>query len=242
MLLCQDVKVPWSRVFVHGDPLLARRIYIETAGHSYGNHQANVRFLAKMQLLLGVASRITQASGADQVPAVRENLGKLAAWEATLGGMIMGQIQAAEEFPAPGFRCFNRRFVYAALNWCTENHSAIIDQLRELSGGSVFQMPADISVMENPKLRKDFLTYWATPQAPAVERMKLYKLSWDLVGSEFAGRHQQYEKFYAGASFIVRNHNYVHADWDHFHRVVDGLMSSYDAPGSAEDERTPLVA
>jgi len=38
--------------------------------------------------------------------------------------------------------------------------------------------------------------------------MKLYKLAWDLIGSEFAGRHLQYEKFYAGASFIVRNHSF----------------------------------
>jgi 4-hydroxyphenylacetate 3-monooxygenase len=231
MLLCDEVKVPWDRVFVHNDATLARQIYIQTAGHTYGNHQSNVRFHAKMQLILGVASRITQASGADQIPAVRELLGKLAAWEAALGGIIMGQIQAAEEWPSEGYYCFNRRFVYAALNWCTENYSTVIDQLRELSGGSVFQMPADISVMNDPVLKDKFLEYWASPQLPAVDRMKLYKLVWDLVGSEFAGRHQQYEKFYAGASFIIRNYNYTHADWDAYHDVVDGLLNSYGVPG-----------
>jgi 4-hydroxyphenylacetate 3-monooxygenase len=230
MLLCNEVKVPWHRVFVHQDAVLARQIYIQTAGHAYGNHQSNVRYHAKMQLLLGVASRITQASGADQIPAVRETLGKLAAWEATLGGIIMGQLQAAEEWPTDGYYCFNRRFVYAALNWCTENYSTIIDQIRELTGGSVFQMPADISVMNDPVLKKEFLKYWASPQCPAVDRMKLYKLAWDLVGSEFAGRHQQYEKFYAGASFVIRNYSFTHADWDAFHGVVDGLMARYGVP------------
>ena len=172
----------------------------------------------------------TVYAAADQIPAVRETLGKLAAWEASLAGMIMGQIQAAEEWPSEGFYCFNRRFVYAALNWCTENNSTIIDQIRELSGGSVFQMPADISVMNDPALKEEFLKYWASPQLPAVERMKLYKLVWDLVGSEFAGRHQQYEKFYAGASFVIRNYNYTHADWNAYHRVADGLLNSYDVP------------
>jgi 4-hydroxyphenylacetate 3-monooxygenase len=51
-----------------------------------------------------------------------------------------------------------------------------------------------------------------------------------LVGSEFAGRHQQYEKFYAGASFVVRNYSFTHADWDSFHAVVDGLLDSYGVP------------
>ena len=229
MLICENVKVPWERVFVHNDAVLARAIYTNTPGHCFGNHQSNVRYWTKLQLIVGLASRIAQSSGADQVPAVRETLGRLAALEATLGGMIMGQIQGAEAWPA-GYLTFNRRFMYAALNWCTESYSSIIDILRELCGGGVFQMPADISVMAEPDLRRTFETFWNTPQMRAVERMKLFKLAWDLVGSEFAGRHLQYEKFYAGASFIVRGHNYAHAPWDHFHGVVDGLLKSYDVP------------
>ena len=218
MVMCDEVKVPWEKVFVHNDAVLARDIYIKTPAHCYGNHQSNVRFHAKMRLLVGLASRITQASGADQIPAVRETLGRLAALEATLGGLIAGQIQD------------NRRYMYAGLNWCTENHSQIIDAIRELCGGGVFQMPADISVMKDPAMRDMFEQYWQTPQMGAVARMKLFKLAWDLVGSEFAGRHQQYEKFYAGASFIVRNHNFRETPWDELHGVVDDLLAGYDVP------------
>jgi len=229
MVMCDNVRVPWERVFVHMDAVLAREIYIKTPGHCYGNHQSNVRFHAKMQLIVGLASKIAQASGAHEVPAVREVLGRFAALEAALGGMIAGQIQDAEDWPE-GYKTFNRRYMYAALNWCTESHSQIIDALRELCGGGIFQMPADISVMHDAKLRQMFETYWQTPQLGAVERMKLYKLAWDLIGSEFAGRHLQYEKFYAGASFIVRNHSFREAPWEGFHKVVDDLMGSYDVP------------
>ena len=229
MVMCENVKVPWERVFVHMDAVLARDIYIKTAAHCYGNHQSNVRFHAKMQLIVGLASKITLASGANDVPAVREVLGRFAALEAALGGMIAGQLQDAEDWPA-GWKTFNRRYMYAALNWCTESHSQIIDALRELIGGGVFQMPADIGLMHDPKLKTLFETYWQTPQLGAVERMKLYKLAWDLIGSEFAGRHLQYEKFYAGASFIVRNHNYREAPWDQYHKVVDDLMGTYGIP------------
>jgi 4-hydroxyphenylacetate 3-monooxygenase len=41
----------------------------------------------------------------------------------------------------------------------------------------------------------------------------------------------QYEKFYAGASFIVRGHAYRETPWDEFHQIVDDLMASYSAPG-----------
>ncbi|MDX1450724.1 MAG: LLM class F420-dependent oxidoreductase, partial [Acidimicrobiia bacterium] len=37
--------------------------------------------------------------------------------------------------------------MYAALNWCTESHSALIDELRDLCGGGIFQMPARTPAM-----------------------------------------------------------------------------------------------
>jgi len=229
MVMCDDVRVPWERVFVMDDAVRAREIYIKTPGHCFGNHQSNVRFWSKLRLIVGLASRVAQATGADQVPAVRELLGRLAALEATLAGMIMGQIEAAEPWP-DGFMCFNRRMMYAALNWCTEMYSPLVDILRDLSGGGVFQMPASGTIMHDPDLRRLFETYWQTPQGAAIDRVKLFKLVWDLVGSEFAGRQQQYEKFYAGASFIVRNHNFREAPWDEFHAYADDLLHSYGVP------------
>jgi 4-hydroxyphenylacetate 3-monooxygenase len=227
MVLCDDVKVPWEKVFVHDDALLSRDIYIKTPSHCFGNHQSNVRYWSKMRLLLGLCSKVAQATGADQVPAVRETLGKMAAVESTIGGLVHGQINAFESWPE-GYVCFNRRFMYAGLDWCTQNYSRFVDDLRELCGGGVFQMPADISVLDDPQLAKQFSTYWQTPQADAVTRMKLFKLAWDMVGSEFAGRHLQYEKFYAGAAFIIRNHSYRETDWAEFNTLVEDLMASYD--------------
>lgn len=232
MVMCERVKVPWERVFVLDDAIKARGIYIETPGHCYGNHQANVRFLSKLRLIVGLASKVAASTGANEVPTVGETLGDLAALYSTLDGLIQGQIEAAEAWPE-GYMTFNRPMMYAGLNWYTQNHSAIIDCLRELCGGGVFQMPASIDVVHDAKLKRQFEQYWQTPQMNAVDRIKLFKLAWDLVGSEFAGRHQQYEKFYAGASFIIRNHSFREADWEGFHTYVDGLLDSYDVPAPA---------
>jgi 4-hydroxyphenylacetate 3-monooxygenase len=235
MLLCDEVKVPWERVFVHDDAILAREIYIKTPSHCFGNHQSNVRYWSKMRLIVGLSARIANATGADQVPAVKETLGRISAQEAMIAGMVNGQINAFETWPggAEGYVCFNRRMMYGALDWCTQNYSRFIDDLRELCGGGVFQMPADISVMQDADLAKQFQTFWQTPQCDAVTRMKLFKLAWEMVGSEFAGRHQQYEKFYAGAPFIIRNHSYRETDWASFTAIVDKLMAGYDYPAAA---------
>ena len=69
--------------------------------------------------------------------------------------------------------------------------------------------------------------------------MKLFKLAWDMVGSEFAGRHLQYEKFYAGASFIIRNHSYRETDWGEFNKLVEDFMATYDYKTTDDRGQTP---
>ena len=118
--------------------------------------------------------------------------------------------------------------MYATLNWCQENHSGIIDSLRTLLGGLPLQMPASIDLLAEPELKDRFERWWKTPNLDALRRMKLYKLAWDLVGSEFAGRHQLYEKFYAGNSIIVRNQSDREAPWQKFHAIADSVIDLPD--------------
>jgi 4-hydroxyphenylacetate 3-monooxygenase len=233
VMVCDRVKVPWERVFVHNNGNMSRGIYIQTPANVYANHQSNVRFWAKMGLITGLASRLCEANGISRIPGVRETLGRLAALEATIGGMVNGQIEAWEAWPE-GYACYNRRYMYAALNWCQEKHSEIVEILRTLVGGTVLQMPASIDVMSNPALKQRFERWWKTPSLAAVDRLKLYKLVWDLVGSEFAGRHMLYEKFYAGNSIVVRNQSDREAPWERFHGIVDNLLANIEVPTPKE--------
>ena len=104
-------------------------------------------------------SKITKSTGADQIPAVRESIGRMAAQEAAISAMIHGQIEAAEDWPED-YMTFNRRMMYATLDWCTDNHSALIDELRTFCGGGVFQMPGNVHVMHDEKLRSVFEKYF----------------------------------------------------------------------------------
>jgi len=226
MVVFEDVKVPWENVFVHDDPEMSRGIYVKSPSHSMGNHQSNIRFLEKLKLIVGIAHKIVEANGVGHIPAVQGILGELAAQQAALEAMIQGQLNQPEIL-VDGYLNINRRYMYAALHWCTTNYSKICDVIRDLMGGGPFQMPADISVIENPEMKNTFEKYWSVPGQSAIDRMKLYKLAWDLIGSEFAGRHLQYERFYAGPSFVVTNYSYLNAPWDSFGGLVDDILDSY---------------
>ena len=133
--------------------------------------------------------------------------------DATIAGLIQGQFQDHETLPG-GFTCYNRRTMYASIYWATQNYDKICSRVRELMGGSVLQMPADVTVLDDPETRAIFEQNWATPTWSATDKMKLFKLAWDLLGSDFAGRHAQYERFYMGPAFVVREHVGRETSWD----------------------------
>ena len=58
----------------------------------------------------------------------------------------------------------------------------------------------------------------------ARERIKLMRLAWDFIGSKFANRHHQYEKFYGGASFIVKQNVYRSFDFKRATALVDAAL------------------
>jgi len=92
---------------------------------------------------------------------------------------------------------------------------------------------ASIDLVADPELKDRFERWWRTSSMPALDRLKLYKLVWDLIGSEFAGRHMLYERFYAGNSIIVRNQSDREAPWETFHATVDGLLERVQTPNNA---------
>jgi 4-hydroxyphenylacetate 3-monooxygenase len=229
IVVCKNVRVPWERVFTHDDIPLSRAIYFETPSHTISNHQAAVRYRTKLKLFLGLAKRVVQASGVDKVPAVVDELGHLAALYGQMCGMVEGQIQAHEDL-GNGYVNYNRHLMYASIYFAYQNYDHFVGKLRELSGGSAMQMPADVSVLDNAETRATFESLWQGQTASALDRFKLHKLIWDACASEFAGRHSQYEKFYMGPAFIVRAHNMREAPWAEVDAYADRLLNSY-GPG-----------
>jgi len=235
MLVFQDVKVAWEKVIVHDNPALSRNIYIQTPSHVMANHQCNVRFGTKLRFMAAMASLVAKATGARDIPAVRDTLGRLAAMEAGYNAMIDGQIESYLQVDH-GFVLFNRRYLYAAIHWAMENHSTLIDILRELMGGGQFQFPASVDVIDDPALGDLFNTFWTAGAQSAFDRMKLFKLAWDLVGSDHASRATSYEKFFVGPAFAVRNYNFINAPWDELHQIAEDFMATYGYESAAESD------
>lgn len=232
VMIFKDVKVPWERVFCYRDVPLMRDMYFKTPGHMLGNHQSNWRFSEKLKLINGIAHQAADYGGLLGVPAIQQTLGRLAAGEATLLGLLSAQIDQCVELPS-GHVHVNNRYLYAALQWCASNYHQIAEEVRLLLGASPFIMPADDSILEQGEAHATFEENWKLPATSASERYRFVKMAWDLLASDFAGRHQQYERFYGGPPHIMDLYSFWNAPWAERRQGVQNILNDMSTPHQA---------
>ncbi|WP_053202603.1 4-hydroxyphenylacetate 3-hydroxylase N-terminal domain-containing protein [Jiangella muralis] len=228
LVVFDDVLVPWERVFVDRDVAALRRMFYETGAHVLGNWQAQIRFVVKLRFIAGLARKIAAVNGVDRIPGVQEKLGELA----SIASLVESAVDAAEFRAAPdeaGMWRPDARSVYGAMGLQAELYPRVLAILRELAGGGVLQLPSSVLDLRSARTRSDIDRYIQSPGVPAEERIKLFKLAWDVVGSEFGGRHLQYEMFYAGAPFVAKGHAFRNYGYDALVADVDAFLATYDA-------------
>ncbi|WP_067460855.1 4-hydroxyphenylacetate 3-hydroxylase family protein [Actinomadura macra] len=226
LVVLDDVFVPWERVFVDRDVEGLRRQFFSTGAHVLGNWQAQIRFVVKLRFIAGLAGKIAAVNGVDRIPGVQEKLGELAG----LASLVESAVLAAEYKAEPdgnGMWRPNARAVYGAMGLQAELYPRVLAILRDLAGGGVLQLPSSVADMREPAIRADIDRYVHSPGVEAVDRVKLFKLVWDAVGSEFAGRHHQYEMFYAGAPFVAKGYAYRNFGYPEAVADVDAFLAGY---------------
>lgn len=230
LIVYDNVFVPWERVFVYKNLDVVKAQWWETGAHIIGNNQSQIRFAQKLRFLVGLAKRITEMNEIDKLPPVQGQLAELAMLAAMYEGLVYAQEYRCW-FNQHGYAMPGEQELYAAMNLQSEIYPRMLNVVRELAGGGLIQLPSSVADFANPEIAADITRYVQSPTVASEDRVKLLKLAWDVVGSEFAGRHEQYEKFYAGAPFIVKTHMYRTYDFKRAQRLVDHALGGYDLRG-----------
>ena len=212
MIVLDDVFVPWERVFIYRNIDLCRDQWTHTPAHSYGNYQAQIRYATKLRFLLGVMKHHCEITGVDSIPASRAQLGEMAAMASIVEMMI--EAQETRATVEDGVVWPSRTALYAIMALQADLNPRLIDLARDLSASGMIMLPSSRLDYDNPDAARDLERYVSSPGYPSQRRVALLKLAWDLIGSEFGGRHQQYEKFYGGPQMSNKLHIYRNYDFD----------------------------
>ena len=219
--------VPWERVFVYRDLERVREQWWKTPSHVYGNHQAQARYATKLRFLMGLAKRMNEATGNDAAPPVMVQMGELAAYASIVEYMLHSH-ETVGTIDEEGVLWPSRSALYAVMALQSQINPHMIDIVRELTGAAMITLPSSRQDLDHPEPARDVERYFQSAGMGARERVALMRLAWDFLGTEFGSRHQQYEKFYGGASFVVKMNAFRHYDFKRALALVNEALKLND--------------
>ena len=223
-----DVKIPWDRVFVFQDLKMAQAQWHDTRAHVFQNYQCMVRLTVKLRFLLGLARKIAETNNIINYPQVRETLGLLAAKVSNIEALVVAMELKGESFK--GYYVPDRSMLCTAQVIAQTTYPEMVEAIRSLSGGGMIMVPSSYADFATPKTNAIIHKTQRSPIVNSEQRVKLMKLAWDAVGSEFGSRHLQYEMFYSGAPLVTRGNSFRFFDWDTPKGAVEQFMGSYGLP------------
>ncbi|MFG2919307.1 4-hydroxyphenylacetate 3-hydroxylase N-terminal domain-containing protein [Kitasatospora sp. NPDC048298] len=227
--------IPWSNVLVHRD-LERANSFIHHSGFMprFVFHGAT-RLAVKLDFLCGLLLSAVRTTGSDAHRGVQIAVGEALAWRHTVHALVTAMIEAAEPWKSghlnPHLNSATAHRVLAPTAYRRVRH-LIEDQL----AGALITLNSHAGDFATPELRPYLDTYLRGAHGiDAEQRVKLMKLVWDSVGSEFAGRHELYERLWAAAPDVTRIETYRQALDSGLHDelcdLVASCMSDYDTTG-----------
>jgi len=234
LLYFDDCRISWDRVFVHRDPAAQLAQWHETPAHSYQNYQACIRLMVKLRFLLALARRIAETIGTTAFGSVQQTLGELAADAAMIEAFVHG-MEAKGALYGPYFLP-DRGLLYAAQVQAQRLYPRMVTTIRELAGGGMLMLPSSVADFANLEIAHIIERTQRSAAGDSVDRVKLMKLAWDALGSEFASRHVQYEMFYSGPRSTTAGMAYRTCDWTGAAGALDRMLDSYHSPVLAQQQ------
>lgn len=235
LVVFDEVLVPWDRVFLHGDVALANAMYGETSLRQHTGHQTGVRGLVKMQFATGVAMKLAQSVKIDSFLHVQQKLGEAIAATEICRALI---VAAEADYETASTGSVRPRFdpLQTLRMHLSNSYPKVVEMLQVLGAGGLLMMPsaADFASPIAPDVAKYFQ---GAEGMSATDRVRLYKLAWDLCGDGFGQRALQYERYYAGDPFRLLAANYKAYDKTEAFRLVDHALELAGDPVAAAKGR-----
>ena len=220
-----NVFVPWEDVLLHRD-LEKLKIFFPQSGFLAGyQFQGCTRLSVKLDFLAGVLAKALRAAGSDEFRGNQALLGEVVAWRnlfwALTDAMAMNPTAWVNGAVLPNLQSGSSRV------------KEIVDKI---VASSLIYLPSSAKDFKNPAIDRYLARYVRGSYGiDYKDRIKVMKLLWDAIGTEFGSRHELYERNYAGNHEDIR----IQALWnarnsgtlDQMMALADLCMSEYDENG-----------
>ncbi len=196
--------IPWENVLIHRDIDRLKSFYPRSGFFQGFTLQGCTRLAVKLDFIAGLLYRAVRTTGVDAFRTVQAQIGEVIGWR----NLFWSLTDAMAHNPEPwidGAVLPNSRASSAYRLFMTEAYPAVRAIVEKVIASGLIYLPSHARDFKNPNIDKYLAKYVrGSNDIDYKQRIKIMKLLWDAVGTEFGARHELYEMNYSGSHELVR--------------------------------------
>jgi 4-hydroxyphenylacetate 3-monooxygenase len=234
IIMFDDVFVPWENVFCY-EVEKANNFFAGSGFVFRAMMHGCVRLAVKFDFLCGLLLKGLEMTGAGEFRGVQTRVGELLNYR----NLFWACVDAMVHNPTPwsdGTMLPNVDAAMAYRQMSTLAYPRAKEIFEQDLGSALIYQNSNAVDWKNPEMRPFLDKYVRGSNGRSGEdRIKVMKLIWDAMGTEFGGRHELYERNYSGNHENVRLETLwgqtASGQLDGYKAMVDRCMSEYDLDG-----------
>jgi len=227
--------VPWENVFAYGDIEKVNNFFPRSGFLPRFMFHGCTRLAVKLDFIAGLLLKGVDATGTKDFRGVQAQVGEVLAWRNMFWGLTDAMARTTIPW-TPGYVLPNLDYGLAYRVAASVVYPRLKEIIENVLASALIYLPSHASDFKVPEIRK-YLDQFVrgSNDYSAVDRVKLMKLMWDAIGTEFGGRHELYERNYFGSHESIRFETLMVADKmgqsAKYKGFAEQCMAEYDLDG-----------
>src|SRR5699024_4308208 len=198
VFIFDKVEVPWENIFAYGDPDQINGFMPKTGFIERFTFQGCIRLAVKLDFIAGLLLKALEIAGTDGFRGVQARAGEVIGWRNMFWALADAMMLNPDEGPN-GTVLPKMDYGMAYRMFMAQGYPRIKEIIEQDVASGLIYLPSGALDFKNAEIRPYLDKYVRGSKGiQAVDRVKLMKLRWDSIGSEFGGRHELYERNYSG--------------------------------------------
>ncbi|WP_326740965.1 4-hydroxyphenylacetate 3-hydroxylase family protein [Streptomyces sp. NBC_01022] len=204
IFVMDKVLIPWENVFLYGDVEKVNGFAPQSGFLERLTFHGSIRLAVKIDFIAGLLLKAVEMTGTKDFRGVQARVGEVLAWRNMFWALSDASARNPQEWK--GGALLPRLDYGMAYRWfMTIGYPRIKEIIEQDVASGLIYINSSAEDFKNPEIRPYLDKYVrGSGGHDAVSRVKLMKLLWDAVGTEFGGRHELYERNYSGNHESVR--------------------------------------
>ncbi|TLS38221.1 4-hydroxyphenylacetate 3-monooxygenase, oxygenase component [Pseudalkalibacillus caeni] len=195
IVVFDNVLVPWERVFLHGDLAIGNSLYAESGFFPHVTHMVVSKQVVKTEFLLGIIQLLVDTINVSEYQHIQEKVA-----EVIIALETMKSLLAASELNAKidrwGTMTPDLNPLLSAINYYPRTYPRFSEIIQLIGASGLVSIPTEKDF--NSPIHDELRKYLQSSTGDGYDRVKLFRLAWDVSMSAFGSRQTLYERFFFG--------------------------------------------